>query len=38
MNALVGGHTHTYTHTHIADKSNFKKPGMHWPLAGTRLV
>jgi len=29
INTLRGGHT--YKHTDIADKSNFKKLGMHWP-------
>jgi len=28
----------TYTHTHIVDKSNFKKPIMHWHLAGMCLI
>jgi len=27
INSLRDRHTHTQTHTHIADKSNFKKPG-----------
>jgi len=31
-------HTHTRKHTHIADKSNFKKPVTHQPLAGACLV
>jgi len=48
INSLGGGHTHTHTHTHahtcahthtdIADKSNFKKPGACRPKAGVRLV
>jgi len=37
INSLGGGHTHTYMHTDIVDKSNFKKPVMHWPLAGVQL-
>ena len=24
-------HTHTHTHTDFPDKTNFKKPDMHWP-------
>ena len=31
------GHTHTHTHTHAPHKSDFKKPGTHWP-ACVRLV
>ena len=27
--SLGGRHTDTHTHTNIADKSNFKKPGTH---------
>ena len=45
INGLGGGqtdrqtHTHTYTYTYQYTKqSNFKKPGMHWPVAGMRLV
>ena len=32
INALGGRHTHSLPsmHINIADKSNFKKPGMHW--------
>ena len=33
LNSLINVHTHTYmhahTHTSSADKSNFKKPGIH---------
>ena len=30
---LMRGHTHTHTHTHtFPDKSDFKKPGAHWPF------
>ena len=43
INSLRGGHTymhkhkrtHTYRHLH---RNNFKKPGAHRPVAGTRLV
>ena len=42
INSLEGGHTHTYTHTNmhtdIRGQSNFKKPGVHWPVAGEHLV
>ena len=30
-------HTHTHTHTFV-DRSNFKKPGAHRPVVGSRLV
>ena len=33
-----GRHTHTHTHTDNLHRINFKKPGMHRPVAGTRLV
>ena len=40
INSLGGGDTHANTHTHTDDphRINFKKPGAHWPLAGTRLI
>ena len=25
-------HTHTHKHTDVAYESNFKKPGMRWPV------
>ena len=31
-------HTHTHTQTHFLDKSNFKKPGSHWPINNNTLV
>ena len=35
-------HTHTHTHTHtyanFMNKSNFKEPGIHWPVTNTYLV
>ena len=36
----LGAETHTYTHRHtdVADKSNFKKPGVRQPKASARLV
>jgi len=40
INSLGGRQTDRQTdkHTHIADKSNFKKPVARRPLAGARLV
>ena len=35
INNLGGGETHN---TDFTDKSNFKKPGEHRPLASTHLV
>ena len=45
INSLKGTHTHIHTHTHahthtdthtdLKNKSNFKKPGVCWPLAAT---
>ena len=42
INSLRGRHTYKHTHvnthtcmqTDIMDKSNFKKPGVHWSAAG----
>ena len=38
INSLRGRHTHTTTHTDIRGQSNFKKPGVHQPMAGTHLL
>ena len=38
IHSLGGGDTHTRKHTRIqtfANRSNSKKPGVHWPEAGT---
>ena len=35
MRVDTQAHTHAHTYLH---KSDFKKPGMWWPVAGMRLV
>ena len=37
IKSLRGGHTQTHIHVHIqtSTQNNFKKPGAHWPQAGT---
>ena len=37
ISSLGGGHTHKHTYR-CPHRSNFKKPGVHQPVAGARLV
>ena len=41
INSLRGVHTYKYTNTHTyrhSHRNKFKKPGVHWPEAGTCLI
>ena len=35
INSLAGGYTHAYRGLH---RNNFKKPGVHWPVADVHMV